>query len=142
MGVEYIYDYIIGCLPDVDGYGNYNKQYDDDGVSDHSAFKQSIREDHPGDVGVFVYNNAYSRSFSKRPYNTVEVQVAVNSYNDLTTTIQYLNNLFNNICSNLQSENIKIQNYKMLNLAPVGKNSNGLQVVVLNIRLNYIILGA
>jgi len=142
MGVELIYDYIIGLLPDFEGYGNYNKQYDDDGVSDHAAFKQSIREDHPGDVGIFVYNNAYSRGFSKRLYNSAEVQIAVNAYNDLSIAIGYLNTLFKNICENQTSENIKIQNYKMLNLAPVGKNSNGLQVVVLNIRLNYIILGA
>lgn len=138
--IEYLYDFIISCVPDVEGYGNYNKTYDEDGVSDHSIFKQSIREDHPGDIGVFITSSASTSKMCGDSLYIADVQIVLNTINgDIISGLAVLNDTFKNIRSTKGNENILLKSIKLLNIHPVGKNSSGLQWCTCNIETKYII---
>lgn len=135
-----LYDFIISRLPDIEGYGNYNKSIDDNGVSDHSAFKQYIREDHQGDVGIFVINNNRQRKYHGYADHETEVQIVVNCINgDIEGGLDYLSKLLLNIQNNNKSDTVWIKSTRILNKAPVGMNSEGIHWCVLNINLRYIV---
>ena len=48
-----LYGFIKEQIPAVNGYG-VTGQTTVDGVTNHDIFYQSIREDHEGDIGIFM----------------------------------------------------------------------------------------
>lgn len=135
-----LYDFIISRLPDIDGYGNCNKVVDDDGVSNHSTFKQFIREDHQGDVGVFIVNNSVARKYHGYADHETDVQIVVNAVNgDIEKALGYLSNAFLNIKNNNKSNDVLVKTLRLLNLRPAGMNSAGVHWCVLNLNLKYIV---
>ena len=70
-------------------------------------------------------------------YNS-EVQIVVNSVNgDIAGVLDMLKNTLKNIRQNKRNNYICVMNCGLINLAPVGKNSNGLQWSVMNILCKY-----
>lgn len=135
-----LYDFIIDRLPDTDGYGNTGKVYDDDGVSNHSVFKESIREDHEGDVGVFITSNSDITNMHGRYCFEGEIQIVVNTINgDIDGALDYLFTALDNIQNNYRNDHIWIKNSRLVNCLPVGKNSNGIQWCVLNVYIKYLV---
>lgn len=138
--MDKLYDYIIERLPDIEGYGNVGRVYDEDGVSNHSVFKQSIREDKQGDIGVFITNTHEATKLSGHSFWVSEVQIVVNTVNgDVECALRYLRSLYNNIQNNSHNDYIWIKNSRLINICPVGKNSSGIHWCVLNVQLKYII---
>lgn len=135
-----LYDFIIERLPDTQGYGNAGKVYDEDGVSNHSVFKESIREDHEGDVGVFISANSDITKFSGRYCFEGEIQVVVNCINgDIDGALDYLFKTLDNIQTNYRNDYIWIKNSRLVNCLPVGKNKCGIQWCTLNVYLKYLV---
>lgn len=138
----HLYDYIIARLPNIDGYGNVGKVIDENGVSNHSAFKESIREGHEGDVGVFITNLSDRTALSGRQFYEGEVQVVVNCvHGDIDQGLDYLWSTLKNISRNPLDENngIWIKNYRLINCLPVGKNKEGIMWCSLNVYLKFVI---
>ena len=143
IGGEYSYmklhNFIIERLPFIDGYGECGREYDDNGISNHSAFKQSIRENVQGDVGVFIIQTNETTKMSGHSEYKSEVQIVVNCINgDIDSAIDYLSKALENIKKNNKNEFIWVKNCKFVNMSPVGKNSSGIHWCVLNILLTYI----
>lgn len=135
-----LYDFIIERLPDTQGYGNAGKVYDEDGVSNHSVFKESIREDHEGDVGVFISANSDITKFSGRYCFEGEIQVVVNCINgDIDGALDYLFKTLDNIQTNYRNDYIWVKNSRLVNCLPVGKNKCGIQWCTLNVYLKYLV---
>lgn len=135
-----LYDFIIERLPDVDGYGNTNKIIDDDGVSNHSAFKQFVREDHEGDVGVYIISDTVDTKYHTDSFKKADIQVVVNTVNgDIDGALAYLTNTLINIKNNEKSNDIWVKSLKLLNVHPVGMNSAGIHWCVMNLHLKYIV---
>lgn len=135
-----LYDFIIERLPDTQGYGNTGKVYDEDGVSNHSVFKESIREDHEGDVGVFISANSDITKFSGRYCFEGEIQVVVNCINgDIDGALDYLFKTLDNIQTNYRNDYIWVKNSRLVNCLPVGKNKCGIQWCTLNVYLKYLV---
>ena len=131
-----LYDFIIERLPDTQGYG----VYDEDGVSNHSVFKESIREDHEGDVGVFISANSDITKFSGRYCFEGEIQVVVNCINgDIDGALDYLFKTLDNIQTNYRNDYIWVKNSRLVNCLPVGKNKCGIQWCTLNVYLKYLV---
>lgn len=135
-----LYDFIIERLTDTQGYGNAGKVYDEDGVSNHSVFKESIREDHEGDVGVFISANSDITKFSGRYCFEGEIQVVVNCINgDIDGALDYLFKTLDNIQTNYRNDYIWVKNSRLVNCLPVGKNKCGIQWCTLNVYLKYLV---
>lgn len=134
-----LYDHIIERLPCIDGYGETGRVYNDDGISSHSTFKQSIREQVQGDVGVFVIRTNETTKMSGHSEYKSEVQIVVNCINgDIDSAMDYLSKAFENIKKNTKSDVVWVRGCKLVNISPVGKNSSGIHWCVLNVLLTYI----
>lgn len=136
-----LFEHIRNRLPT-----GYN--YGDDGtimenkVPNHKTFQQSIREDHPGDVGIFELNISRQPTYSGYSCLIAEVQIVVVVNNDgIEKAKQYLTEAFENIkdAKNKQSTNVFIRYAKLVNIIPLGKNSNNLQMVEMTLNLKYLI---
>jgi hypothetical protein len=135
-----LYEFILSRLPSVDGYGNCGKVIDENGVSNHSAFKESIREDHEGDVGVFISSLSDITSLSGRQFYEAEVQVVVNVINgDIDGALDYLFETLDNIKNNYRDNHTWIKNCRLINCLPVGKNKNGIHWCSLNVYLKFVV---
>ena len=135
-----LYDHIIERLPCIEGYGETGKTYNDDGRSNHSVFKQSIRENAEGDVGVFVTTSSEITKMSGHSMYRSEVQIVVNCVNgDIDGALSFLNQTLENIRKNPKGDKVWIKSTKLVNMSPVGKNSSGIHWCVLNLLLTYIV---
>ena len=72
-----LYEHIINRLPDKYGLGNNGTEYDSDNTPNHKAWEQSLREDHEGDVGVFITRLSQSEIFHGVAAQLANIQIAV-----------------------------------------------------------------
>ena len=132
-----LYGFIKEQIPVVNGYG-VNGQTTVDGVKDHDVFYQSIREDHEGDIGIFMITGQENTQLQYGEIYVSEIQIVVNSVNgDIAGVLDMLMNTLKNIRKNKKNDYIYVMNCGLINLRPVGKNSNGLQWSVMNILCKY-----
>ena len=132
-----LYGFIKEQIPAVSGYG-VTGQTTVDGVIDHDIFYQSIREDHEGDIGIFMITGQENTQLQYGEIYNSEVQIVVNSVNgDIAGVLEMLKNTLKNIRQNKRNNYIYVMDCGLINLAPVGKNSNGLQWSVCNILCKY-----
>ena len=132
-----LYGFIKEQIPEVNGYG-ITGQTTVDGVTDHDIFYQSIREDHEGDIGIFLITGQENTQLQYGEIYNSEVQIVVNSVNgDIAGVLDMLKNTLKNIRQNKRNNYIYMMDCGLINLAPVGKNSNGLQWSVMNILCKY-----
>ena len=132
-----LYGFIKEQIPDVEGYG-VTHQSTENNVVDHDIFYQSIREDHEGDIGIFMITGQENTQLQYGEIYNSEVQIVVNSVNgEIATVLEMLKNTLKNIRKNKKNDYIYVMNCGLINLAPVGKNSNGLQWSVMNILCKY-----
>lgn len=123
--------------------------YGDDGqvlvdkVPNHKTFWQSLREDHPGDVGIFEYLIDKTPSFDKISSHTLwksNVQISVVCLDgDINGARKYLLKSFENLVDDPESSNVYIQNAHIINMIPSGKNKDGNQMIIMNIQVLYYI---
>ena len=103
-------------------------------------FKQSIRENAEGDVGVFVTTSSEITKMSGHSMYRSEVQIVVNCVNgDIDGALSFLNQTLENIRKNQKGDKVWIKSTKLVNMSPVGKNSSGIHWCVLNLLLTYIV---
>lgn len=134
-----LYEHIINRLPDKYGLGNNGTEYNDEGISNHKALEQSLREDHEGDVGVFITRLAQAEIFHGVAAQLANIQIAVVCVNgDIDTAIKYLKEAFTNIKENDKSTSIYVKKCDLINIIPLGKNSTGNHMVEMDISLKYI----
>ena len=135
-----LYDFIISRLPDIDGYGACGRVYDEDGVSNHSVFKESIREDHEGDIGIFLTSNSDITNMHGRYCFEAEAQIVVNTVGgDVDGALDYLFLTMENIKTKYRDDHIWIKNLRLVNCLPVGKNSSGIHWCTLNFYIKYLV---
>lgn len=126
------------------GYG-----YGDDGqtitdkIPDHRTSNQSIREDHEGDVGIFEYMIRKQPSYDGIDSHTLwitNVQISVvTKQGNIEDAKDYLLESFRNFISDAMSSNVYVKNASLINIIPAGKNSKGLQMVIMNTQVFYYI---
>lgn len=132
-----LYGFIKQNIAAVDGYGVTNQTIND-GVIDHDIFYQSIREDHEGDIGIFIITGQENTQIQYGEIYISEVQIVVNSVNgDIAGVLDMMKNTLNNIRRNKRNDYIYMMDCGLINMRPVGKNSNGLQWSVMNILCKY-----
>lgn len=132
-----LYGFIKEQLDNVVGYG-VNGQVVEDGVTNHDVFYQSIREDHEGDIGIFMITGQENTQLQYGEIYVSEVQIVVNSVaGDIAGVLEMLKNTLKNIRQNKKNDYIYVMDCGLINLRPVGKNSNGLQWSVMNILCKY-----
>ena len=133
-----LYEYIRKQIPVIDGYGEAGKEIDENLVSNHDVFFQSIRDDHEGDIGIFIIDGSEDTKLMFGEIYESEIQIVVNSVDgELKPVLELLQQLLKNIRNNNRDENIYVMNCGLINLRPVGKNSNGIQWSVMNILCKY-----
>ena len=136
-----LFEHIKNRLAAGYGYGD-DSQVIVDGVPNHRTSHESIREDHEGDVGIFEYiidaQNKYGKTNSVDTLWRTSVLISVVCLNgDIETCKDYLLDSFSNLIDDKASSNIFMQNAKLINMRPSGKNSKGLQMVIMNIQCSY-----
>ena len=132
-----LYGFIKEQIPAVDGYGVTNQTFEDN-IADHDIFYQSIREDHEGDIGIFMITGQEDSQLKYGEIYNSEMQIVVNSVDgDIAGVLNMLLTTLKNIRANKKNDYIYVMNCGLINLRPVGKNSNGLQWSVMNILCKY-----
>lgn len=132
-----LYGFIKSCIPEVEGYGVTNQETVDN-VLNHNIWYQSIREECEGDIGIFLITGAEDTQLQYGEIYQGEVQIVVNSVNgDIAGVLNMLKNTLKNIRDIRKNQYVYVMDAKLINLAPVGKNSNGLQWSVMNILCKY-----
>ena len=132
-----LYGFIKEQIPAVDGYGITDQEIVDY-VPNHDIFYQSIRDDHEGDIGIFIITGGENTQLQYGEIYDSEVQIVVNSVDgDLAGVLDMLKQTLKNIRKNKKNDYIYVMDCRLINLAPVGKNSNGLQWSVMNILCKY-----
>lgn len=135
-----LFEHIRNRLPSGYGLGDDEKVVDENRVVNHSVFQQSLREDHEGDVGIFETFNQEQKTYGDCDYFKTEVQIAVvTKSGDINSACKYLKEALNNLRTDKQSSHIWIKLCSLVNICPIGKNSNGYQMVEMNIRLKYLV---
>lgn len=133
-----LYEHIINRLPNKYGLGNNNIEYDEDGISNHRVWEQSLREDHQGDVGIFQTRLSQAEIFHGVSFQLANVQIAVVCVNgDINTAVDYLKETFNSLKKNDRSTSIYISRCDLIDIVPLGKNSIGNHMVEMDISLKY-----
>ena len=131
-----MFEFIKERLPVGYGLGDDGTEYEGT-EPNHKTWKQTLREDHEGDVGIFEVYRSEETKYHGHSYIT-EMQIAVVTKNgDIDSATDYLYKLYRNIQKNDVSENIWVKSCKLINSKPLGKNSNGYQMVVMNLRLKF-----
>ena len=135
-----IRDWIIDNVPEVEGYGNYKQTFKNK-IPDHAVFKESLRNEHEGDIGVFVINSGDDWTMKYCKVSQAEIQIVVNAvHGDVEGAERLLQNLFDNLHNNKGNDKIKITSCHKINLRAGGKNTNGIHWSVLNILIKYILM--
>ena len=132
-----IKDYIIEQLPQIEGYGNCGQVFKDK-IPNHATFKDSIRTDHEGDIGIWKISEKDNKELKFCTLTESEIQIVVNAIRgDVDGCEEYLRSLFNNLYNSKGNDKIKISSCNKINLRTVGKNSSGIHWGVLNILIKY-----
>lgn len=135
-----LYEHIKNRLPPNYGYGN-DGQVIVDKVKSQAVWQQTLREDHPGDVGIFVIKNNDVECEYGFLNSEATVQVAVVcKAGELNKVTNYLKVLYNTLKTDTVSSGVKVYSVKNINLSPIGMNSEGNQMAELNIKLSYKII--
>lgn len=135
-----LYGLIKENIPEVSGYG-VTDQETVDNVVNHDIFYQSIREDHEGDIGIFIITGQENTQLQYGEIYVSEVQIVVNSVNgEIAAVLDMLKGTLKNIRKNKRNDYIYVMDCGLINLRPVGKNKNGLQWSVMNILCKYTVL--
>ena len=135
-----LFEHIRNRLPSGYGLGDDGKIVDENRVVNHSVFQQSLREDHEGDVGIFENYGQEQKTYGDCDYYKTEVQIAVvTKGGDINSACKYLKEALNNLRTDKQSSHIWIKLCSLVNISPIGKNSNGYQMVEMNMRLKYLV---
>lgn len=133
-----LYEHIKNRMASGFGFGD-DGQVIVDRVPDHRISYQSIREDCEGDVGVFEYIIDSQGSYDRLSIHTlwrVNVQFSVVTKNgDIEAAKKYLIKSFENLADDVESSNVYVKGIRLINLHPFGKNSKGLQMVVMNTQI-------
>ena len=133
-----LYEYIKSQIPQIDGYGECGKNIDENMISNHDVFFQSLREDHEGDIGIFLITGGENTELIFGKVYESEIQIVVNSVNgDIACTLNILEKTLDNIRNNKKGNRIYVSKAGLINLRPVGKNNNGIQWSVMNILCKY-----
>lgn len=136
-----LYEHIINRLPDAYGLGDNGTVYDDENTPNHKAWEQSLREDHQGDVGVFMTRMAQAEIFHGVASQLANVQIAVVCVDgDINTAEKYLREAYNNLKVNDRSTSIYVKRCDLIDIVPLGKNSIGNQMIEMDISLKYVSL--
>ena len=134
-----LFEHIRNRLPTGFGFGDDGAELVN-GVYNHKTFQQTLREDHEGDVGIFEIYSTELPKYTGYTCLVAEVQIAVVcKQGDIEGARKYLQKALENIRDNEMSEYIWIKSCKLVNLKPLGKNSNGLNMMVLNINIKYLV---
>lgn len=140
--VNSLYEHLKNRLAIGYGYGD-DEQTIIDKVPDHRVSSMSLREDHPGDVGIFEYLTNKEKQYDNIDSHTLwssRIQIsAVVKEGNIEICKRYLKESFDNIISDKESDYIYISGGDLLNITPSGKNKDGFQVVIINIMLYYYI---
>jgi len=137
--VTSLFQHIRNRLDHTFEYGDVD-QVITDNVPNHKTWEQSLREDKPGDVGIFeTYTTETLLGVRGCYMYQAEIQIAVVSKpNDIDNCKVYLKNTLNNLRKNTRSSMYWFKDVRLVNLKPIGKNKDGNQMVVLNISVKYI----
>ena len=133
-----LYEYIKSQIPQIDGYGECGKKIDENMISNHDVFFQSLREDHEGDIGIFLITGGENTELMFGKVYESEIQIVVNSVDgDIACVLNMLEKTLDNIRNNKKGNSIYVSKAGLINLRPVGKNNNGIQWSVMNILCKY-----
>ena len=133
-----LFEHIRHRLPDKYNLGDNNVTYKDN-VPNHCVWNQSLREDHQGDVGVFMTRMAQAEIFHGVASQLANVQIAVVCVNgDINTAEKYLREAYNNLKVNDRSTSIYVKRCDLIDIVPLGKNSIGNQMIEMDISLKYV----
>lgn len=137
-----LYEHLKNRLATGYGYGD-DQQVVVDNIPDHRCSYQSIRESNEGDVGIFEY--IINRTPSMDGINShalweTNVQIsAVVKDGDIQQCKKYLLDSYNNFVNDVESSNVYVRGANLLNIRPAGKNSEGLQMCIINFKIYYYI---
>lgn len=132
-----LFEHILNRLPTGYGLGDDGKETVD-GISNHSTFQQSLREDHEGDVGVFETLTSQVKIVAGTVGWNTKVQIAVvTKQGDIDNAYKYLIEAFENIKKDKKSTCISVYEIELVSIMPIGKNSNGYQMVSMNLSITY-----
>jgi len=136
--VTSLFQHIRNRLDTTFEYGDVG-QVITDNVPNHKTWEQSLREDKPGDVGIFETYRTELTSYSGMFMYQGEIQIAVVSKpNDIDNCKLYLLNTLKNLRKNPRSSMYWFKDVRLVNLKPIGKNKEGNQMVVLNLLVKYL----
>lgn len=132
-----LYEHIKNRLPPGYGYGN-DGQVIVDKVKSQAVWQQTLREDHPGDVGIFEIKTDHEYGqFGFLGYKTTVQVAVVCKPGELNKVRQYLEQLSNNLYTDKLSSGIKVKNCTNQKIMNLGENSDGKQMVELYITISY-----
>lgn len=132
-----LYEHIKNRLPTGFGYGN-DGQVIVDKVKSQAVWQQTLREDHPGDVGIFEIKTVEQKiAYGAIAYvSNIQFGVVCKS-NDINNAINYLLKAYDNIKKDRKSSSITVDVAELINCMPIGKNSEGNQMVAMNLKVTY-----
>ena len=132
-----LFEHIRNRLPTGYGLGDDGTVYKDN-VPDHAVFQQSLREDCEGDVGIFETLTSEVKIVAGAVGWNTKIQIAVvTKQGDIDNAYKYLLEAFENIKKNKKSTNVSVYETELVNIMPIGKNSNGYQMVSMNLSVTY-----
>ena len=138
-GLIDLFNFIKERLPAGFGLGDDGTVYENK-EPNHKTWKQTIREDHEGDVGVFEIYRSEQTKYNGHDCFVSEMQIAVvTNQGDIDSAMDYLYKTYKNIQKNNMSEHIWVKQCKLIKLVPLGKNSNGYQMVELGLLIKYLV---
>lgn len=137
-----LFDHIKNRLATGYGYGD-DDQVIIDNIPDHRASYQSLREDHEGDVGIFDYMTERHENYDGIDSHSLwktRLQFSVVAKNgDIENAKKFLLASFKNLVDLPESSNVYVRGVDLTNITPAGKNSKGLQMIIMNTVVFYYI---
>lgn len=136
-----LFEHIRNRLPTGYGLGDDNKVQDPKTKRwNHQTAHNSIREDCEGDVGIFeIYKTPIKTYNSSNGYDAELQLVVICVDGDTDNAENYLLQTVKNLKQNKSSEGIYIGRCRVINFTSFGKTVNGLQTVIINLKINYLI---
>ena len=136
-----LFEHIRNRLPTGYGLGDDNKVQDPKTKKwNHQTAHNSFREDCEGDVGIMEGIKTNTKTRFKNNEHNKEIQIVVICIDgDTDKAEQYLEETVTNLKTNKNSEGIYMPLCNYSNIFFYGKTVNGLQMVILNLKVKYII---
>lgn len=132
-----MFEFIRERLPTGYGLGDDGTEYTGN-EPNHRVWDQTLREDHEGDVGIFeIYRSPTSLYGRSKSYKSEVQIVVVTKQGDIDAAIEYLEETTTNIVRNRESNNIHVNDCRLINLRKFGKNSVGYQMVIMNLEIKF-----